>query len=1108
MRQPSLLIIKASAGTGKTYRLAIEYVRILLDLYGREDFSLDNILVLTFTRKATAEIRERIVQHLELLCSDDPEKDKERGNLLDALRKAGLSGSFGLEDKNRILSALIEISSDRKKLQVMTIDAYIGSIFRNIVRPLCSIDRYDIDQQAIEKRMPHLLDHLMKMKLQTSLSRLLRRRVSPSLDEYRRFFTDLINNRWLYHQTGPHPEEDRENKERQNSLRMSGEDGQAALDQAKKGFEELLDLLRQTFPEEPPETLFNKAFRESFTHTLDDWQSLRQAIWQKLAEPLECHELFKVFIENDKVYNGNKFKKKSLQEAKSNASSLQEEIIHHLADYLIHALFLPEQEDILDIWRTILTEYDKLIYTYKNLTYNDVAWMTLENLFKVPGGKFDLKKPDVANEFYLFLSHRSRFILIDEFQDTSLMQFSILKPIIEEVIAGAGSREFGGLTVVGDEKQSIFGWRGGERELLLKLPELLPALSEAKVEPLEESYRSSIPMMDFINGIFTDPGLHGCLAERGLEWGYEPCKSVVNNPANDTQIEFCADNFSSHGKGKNIEEVMRGFVRNSILPALEQDPGQEIAILCRRGKELNLMQQLLEEAGETGIYQPSSTLLEHVWVTPLIAWLKWLAFRNWMDFLEVLRSNYVLLKARPFKKIVDEIARAEEEEERIPDLKEVPIAARIIGLADEKTESISKACHAFLDALLPGKEPSERDFKNIHAFLSLARDFELDDSERDKSIPAFLDYLDANREQESLKQATIEGYEAPQLLTIHKSKGLQFDRVFVFYNLNAKAGNDFNNLKWFIDYDQGDFQVLKGYALTHHYESVLKHSSFKYLYEKSENREILEELNTLYVAFTRARTGLHICLAYEGSKEFGKYLEERIPKKANPQMALAAAIQKFFVEKGIAADEVGRFAFREKLQIRGSEEVQGPRIRNISPEKLVSALPAATQKPLAELEQNETAPDKDWKKDWLEEQKNLIGDLAHHYLSFIKFNLPDEHNYARKQCLARFGSILTRDEIISKLAALHARLPEEKMFPTGYDRVYTEITLYLGKKAFRLDRLMLNTREKIALIQDFKTGGISDESQLEVYKAALRKLDFITRENYEVKTEYISIDLD
>ena len=73
MSRFSSKIITASAGTGKTYRLALEYIRIILDFYGKhQDFSLDNILVLTFTKKATAEIRERINSHLELLCNDNP----------------------------------------------------------------------------------------------------------------------------------------------------------------------------------------------------------------------------------------------------------------------------------------------------------------------------------------------------------------------------------------------------------------------------------------------------------------------------------------------------------------------------------------------------------------------------------------------------------------------------------------------------------------------------------------------------------------------------------------------------------------------------------------------------------------------------------------------------------------------------------------------------------------------------------------------------------------------------------------------------------------------------------------------------------------------------
>ena len=95
------------------------------------------------------------------------------------------------------------------------------------------------------------------------------------------------------------------------------------------------------------------------------------------------------------------------------------------------------------------------------MTYDDISWFTFQALFSGTSPAFPMKEANVANEFYHFLTHRSRFILIDEFQDTSLMQFQILKPIIEEVCSGAGSKEFGGLIVVGDEKQSIFGWRGG-----------------------------------------------------------------------------------------------------------------------------------------------------------------------------------------------------------------------------------------------------------------------------------------------------------------------------------------------------------------------------------------------------------------------------------------------------------------------------------------------------------------------------------------------------------------------------------------------------------------------------------------------------------------------
>jgi len=191
------LIITASAGTGKTYRLALEYVRLLLDHFGLPGFQIDSILVLTFTRKATAEIKERIEDHLKLLCSSHPHHAKERGELIRELRPGQAEAELSDREDAILRSVNLALASDRKLLQVMTLDSYIGSIFRNIVKPLRSIGDYELDLQAVSKRMPYLLNELMTPALRARVDALLRRKVSPSLDAYEQFFSSLIDNRWL-----------------------------------------------------------------------------------------------------------------------------------------------------------------------------------------------------------------------------------------------------------------------------------------------------------------------------------------------------------------------------------------------------------------------------------------------------------------------------------------------------------------------------------------------------------------------------------------------------------------------------------------------------------------------------------------------------------------------------------------------------------------------------------------------------------------------------------------------------------------------------------------------------------------------------------------------
>ena len=227
-----------------------------------------------------------------------------------------------------------------------------------------------------------------------------------------------------------------------------------------------------------------------------------------------------------------------------------------MSDYLIFTLLIPEQERVHSIWSKTLQIYDQLIYQNKNFTYNDISWFCFDTLFRDKEPPYNLSQENAANEFYEFLTHRSRFILIDEFQDTSLMQFAILKPIIEEVCSGHGSREYGGLIVVGDEKQSIFGWRGGERELLLKLDRLLPSIQDIQKDQLDKTYRSSP------NDEVYKRGLYGCkpadyLKQNKMNWLYEEVESARPEIDHQTHISLQLKIISGRRRNTSLDDVCR-----------------------------------------------------------------------------------------------------------------------------------------------------------------------------------------------------------------------------------------------------------------------------------------------------------------------------------------------------------------------------------------------------------------------------------------------------------------------------------------------------------------------------------------------------------------------
>ncbi|MCD8481174.1 MAG: hypothetical protein LRZ88_13875 [Candidatus Cloacimonetes bacterium] len=201
----------------------------------------------------------------------------------------------------------------------------------------------------------------------------------------------------------------------------------------------------------------------------------------------------------------------------------------------------------------------------------------------------------------------------------------------------------------------------------------------------------------------------------------------------------------------------------------------------------------------------------------------------------------------------------------------------------------------------------------------MVRDWEINQASQRESGRVSWIFIEDNSKQESFQMVSVEGEDHLQLLTIHKSKGLQFDRVFVFYDLSDSGRNNEKKLYSsyrYTDVGKGDstgqsipgFQDIDAYALSYHYEDVLRHSSAKDLWEQKRRQSLLEELNALYVAFTRAKTALHVYFSYRGQKTWDEYYADKDEDSLRLPVILANTCKEFF--DGVIPDQRGILCFK------------------------------------------------------------------------------------------------------------------------------------------------------------------------------------------------------
>ncbi len=1110
-------VIKASAGTGKTYRLSLEYIGLLVK-FAPLGIEFSEILVITFTKKATAEIRERIFEHLRAIVYENDEQ-------LIANIKSLMDIEIGDWEKGVLKSHYEKMMLHKNKVSISTIDSFTNNIFKTVISPYLGIMNYEIKSSNDEELLSEIYDVLLDRENLDLLKEFFFRSGRKSISNYKALVESMIDKRWLIHLI-------KEKKEKSATSEINDDYAEKMLAEFREGFFEVLDEFQAYLNIEKHDKSAKKVIKSDIYKAVFSDDVPVSDVASRMREKFTDDEFInlnsKAIFDKNPFWNGSTvFRKNADKEKSLLLKERLDEALECLAENLFYTHCIVEQEEILQVADSILARYDEIKLREKIFTFNDVSYYTFKYLYDP---ELSLISEDyVTNAFYEYLATNVRFVLIDEFQDTSVIQFKILLPIIKEIISGAGIKDYGGVIAVGDEKQSIYGWRDGERDLLLHLPEII----NAEQSKLDTSYRSEENIIRFVNQVFSSDSLQAILKNKGIEWLYDDV--IPNKKGNKGYIEVHFRNTSPGKDEENDihreEDAIREYVEKVLYPLLSEEKISPAgtAILARHNRHLRTIASILEELGIPYISESSTSILHHRAIKPVMFFYRFLAYRDLIDLLRFLRSDFVLMDTDKLKQILiafkEQDTKTYSPSDILTQLEDIPEIAKLNQFIEMNcngfdVESEAKAGGNF-DLLNLTKRfiesynvtsifETENDVKNINLFMEIISQFEIERSEEPRSLKHFLDFCDQIDRDEDFQQLGLETANVVRLMSIHKAKGLEFDNVFLYLNVSGREGHSSGQINYYPHYSY-DFNSLENYLLTYNFDYVLKQSKNKHLFEEQNRREEIEALNTFYVAATRPKANLFVYFTYQRKDGFAKYIKDI--ENTDDQSILCALFYSIY-QKSVLDNAWQQFSQYHSLAHWGSIVSQTEVIEEETADDfsfITSYLNTDRACKLVKDEQRLVMQQQvNFKKSYLEKRLVEKGNLAHDYLSYLKYNTPSERQFAKSKTINKYGSLLPVIEIEQIVEKMDAFLNQnaEYFSPKKWDRVFNEQLIFDEKgKELRLDRMMVDSANKEILILDYKTGEVYDQTQITKYVDAVKNLKTVKLNHYEVAGKFVEVQI-
>ncbi len=1015
-------VYNASAGSGKTFTLVKEYLKVLLN--SNDVFRFQKILAITFTNKAAGEMKERVLENLEEFS-----QGKENDLFQIIIKEISIDKEKVKERSKKILDAILQNYS---AFSITTIDSFTHRVIKSFAYDLGLPLNFEVEMDAISLLNEAVDVLISKIGTDTDLTKLLidfslektdddaSWDISVELNEFSRI---LLN------------EDDNKHFRELADKKLSD------FTNLKSKLSKAQYQIKLRFSEIGKQGL--RIIEGTQLDAKDFYRSMLPNHFLALSENFTKAKFFEESKLRERIEENNFYSKSKSNDIKSAIEGILPELLTlYMESEKLYQQFLMNRLALKSVIPLAVLNYINVELTNIKEENNIRLNAEFNQLIS------DNIKDQPAPFIYERIGERFMHYFIDEMQDTSVLQWENIIPLIDNSLA----QEDSNLLLVGDGKQAIYRWRGGKAEQFISLGSSTdnPFHIEKEIKTLETNFRSYTEVIDFNNQFFNHT------ANFFENQNYKKL-FIEGNKQLTTAKKGGLVSLSFLDKEEDKEDEQLKYPKK-ILETIEKASKSfslnEICVLVRKKKDGIAVANYLSENGiniissETLLLDNSASVKFIVHVLQIIqhpndkeALLEVLYFLHYHLKLEIAKNLFISEMIQKSIDIVFEELKIYEVFFELSNFHQLPFY--------EKVEEIIR-CFKLIDS--------------SDAYVQFFLDIILEQQRKGTSIQEFLEFWEEKKANLSI--VAPESGNAVQIMTIHKSKGLEFPVVIFPYDLEI-----YRQIKpkiWFDDlptYFEGFNELLVPYTK----ELKLINETGLEIHNQQRSALELDNFNLLYVALTRAVEQLHIITEY------------RIDTKAKKENTnyYSGIFINYLKEKNYWNDGQLDYSFGESKRASVQKEIFS--LAEVQEEFISTSWQAHNIHMLASAS-----------KLWNTEQGKAIefGNLIHEMMSKIMTQQDISrviHQYEQQGIIDRKQSAAIEKDI-NKIVT-H---PELQEYYAKNAVVYNEREIVdVDNQILIPDRLVLSENNEVTIL-DYKTGKPSKSyhQQLLKYERVLKSINY------------------